>query len=145
MGRVPRDQDERFWEKVDKSGDCWLWTASTTWGYGAFRTRAPRDWVKAHRYSYERLVGPIPVGLQLDHLCRNRRCVRPDHLEPVTQRENLMRGDTLPARAAAKLICDYGHDDWRQRRDGSRFCRTCANAAKNRAYHAKRHRLNRLP
>ena len=63
----------------------------------------------AHRYAYEELVGPIPEGLQLDHLCRNRSCVNPDHLEPVTCRENLRRGETLNAANLAKTHCPAGH------------------------------------
>jgi hypothetical protein len=93
--------EDRFWAKVKKDGPvpgyapqlggCWLWTgAKHALGYGQQRI----DWriVPAHRFSYELLVGPIPEGLQIDHLCRVPSCVRPSHLEPVTHRENGLRG-----------------------------------------------------
>jgi hypothetical protein len=91
------DEAERFWSKVDRTGPggCWLWLGQVNrWGYGHFRrTLAPGIYrtVKAHRFAYALLVGPIPEGLTLDHLCGRRACVRPDHLEPVTNAENLRR------------------------------------------------------
>ena len=119
----------RFWENVDKTAECWFWTAALDQdGYGKCR----RDGVKrAHRVAYEELVGPIPNGLSLDHLCRNRACVRPDHLEPVTNRENLMRGATFAALNAAKTHCPQGHEytdeNTCRKSNGSRICRTCSN------------------
>jgi hypothetical protein len=91
------EEAERFWTKVDRHGPeaCWLWLGQLNqWGYGHFcRTIAPgvHRTVKAHRFAYTLLVGPIPAGLTLDHLCGRRHCVRPDHLEPVTNAENLRR------------------------------------------------------
>lgn len=87
--------EQRFWMKVDRTDTCWLWTASKTRnGYGMFGvsidgkvTTSP-----AHRWAYEMLVGPIPTGLQIDHLCRVRHCVNPAHLEPVTGTQNIRRG-----------------------------------------------------
>jgi hypothetical protein len=81
----------RFWSKVDQGEDCWRWTACTSNGYGRFSVK--RQPVLAHRFAYELLVGPIPEGLELDHLCRNRWCVNPDHLEPVTHDENVRRAN----------------------------------------------------
>ena len=111
--------EERFWSKVDATGDCWLWTAAlNSGGYGAFRSRP------AHRVAYELLVGPIQDTL--DHLCRNRRCVNPDHLEPVSSVENVMRGESIAARNARKATCQRGHDEWAERKDGNgRWCRAC--------------------
>ena len=122
---------ERFWSKVDLSAPngCWLWTAGKFInGYGAFRLG--NRTVYAHRFSYEALVGPIPPELQIDHLCRVRRCVNPAHLEPVTCRENTLRGDTSAAHNAAKTECPQGHpyDEENTYLDpkGGRRCRECA-------------------
>lgn len=96
---------ERFWEKVDRRGpaDCWLWTATRTAkdGHGRFYPITGKG-VLAHRFAYELLVGPIPDGLVIDHLCRVRLCVNPAHLEPVTAEENTRRGwrDRMAERCA---------------------------------------------
>lgn len=79
--------EERFWEKVDKSGDCWLWTASLCNGYGELRMRSGRR-LYAHRLSWELANGPILSDLEVDHRCHVRRCVRPDHLRLVTHKQN---------------------------------------------------------
>lgn len=89
-GSVEDPRETRFWANVDKDAGapCWLWTGSlNSDGYGRFNGKL------AHRRTYLEVVGPIPDGLVLDHLCRVRNCVNPDHLEPVTQRENMRRGD----------------------------------------------------
>ena len=82
---------DRFHTKyvVDGSTGCWVWQAETTNGYGRFKASKKKH--RAHRWAYISLVGPIPANLDLDHLCRNRSCVNPKHLEPVTRRENLLR------------------------------------------------------
>lgn len=85
------DLASRFWLRVHKTDDCWLWTSTLRRGYGRFWI-APGRFVPAHRFAYELLVGPIPEGLELDHLCRNPACVNPAHLDPVTHRENVRRG-----------------------------------------------------
>jgi hypothetical protein len=127
--------EERFWAKVDKSGECWLWTAQTHSGYGYFNVGHEHK-VRAHRWSYERFVGPIPDGLTLDHLCHNRACVRPDHLEPVTVQENLRR--SMDRRRSA-THCKRGHPYPREYQpDKKRQCRVCELAA-NRA----RYQLNK--
>lgn len=118
---------ERFWAKVNKTDSCWLWQAArNNTGYGVF-WRDRRVGV-AHRYAYELVVGEIPEGLQLDHLCRVRHCVNPAHLEPVTNRENWRRGDSPSATAYRTGVCKYGHslDDAMKDRLGQiRNCRTC--------------------
>lgn len=118
--------------EVDDSS-CWLWTASLNRnGYGLTGYTASdgtRRSIVAHRFVYQTLVGPIPEGLQLDHLCRVRCCVNPDHLEPVTQRENLLRGETIVAAEAAKTHCPQGHPysgaNLYVSPKGDRICRTC--------------------
>jgi hypothetical protein len=149
MDRTPED---RFWANVEKNGPdgfhsqtganlgpCWLWTAGRNGdGYGHLRVAGPH--VKAHRFSYELLVDAIPDELQLDHLCRVRHCVNPDHLELVTSRENTLRGLTLAAWCAAKTHCPAGHayspENTRLYR-GARRCRTCRRAQRA-AYRARK-------
>jgi hypothetical protein len=100
-----------FWMNVErKPGGCWEWTASHNearrgYGQAKFRGRVRQ----AHLIAYELLIGPIPEGLQLDHLCRNTACVNPVHLEPVTQRENILRSDAPSAIAYRADTCTKGH------------------------------------
>lgn len=99
---------DRFLNKVDRSDPfgCWLWTAAINPGTGYARFWIPgAGTVNAHRFAYELAFGPIPDGLDVDHLCRVRSCVRPSHLEPVTRRENLMRGDTLARAHSEGRFC----------------------------------------
>jgi len=120
-----RGAEERFWEKVralpvDDPDACWLWQGALSGGYG----QICGEW--AHRFSYRFLVGPIPEGLQIDHLCRVRHCVNPDHLEPVTQQVNIRRGEW-----ATRTHCVNGHpfDEANTYRPpskpGWRYCREC--------------------
>jgi hypothetical protein len=103
---------DRFLSCVEKLPDqpgCWLWTGSYTGkGYGGFWT-GERS-VRAHRFSYEAFVGPIPSGLTIDHVCRVRMCVNPAHLRAVTQFENTMIGSSIPAINARKTHCKWGHE-----------------------------------
>lgn len=120
---------KRFHKKyeIDPVTGCWIWGDSTKPdGYGRFHYKASgRRSVLAHRYAFEKLSGPIPEGLELDHLCRNKACVNPDHLEPVTHAVNVNRGS-----AATKLYCVNGHPLFgpNMRLDlkrGKRHCKTC--------------------
>lgn len=115
---------------VDATGDCWIWKlAPQPDGYGrkTFRVAGVKKQFQAHRWVWEMLVGPIPEDLQLDHLCRVRACVNPDHLEPVTLKENLWRGRSRFNKQGQKL-CKRGHDlnDSYQYGASSRNCRQCA-------------------
>lgn len=130
----------RFWSKVDISSECWMWTAGRfDKGYGAFWLKERNQNIHAHIVAYWLLVGPVPEGLELDHICRNRACVNPNHLEPVTGRINLLRGETLAARFAAQTHCVHGHpfDDANTLCIGNkRYCRACARE-KQRRYRAR--------
>lgn len=136
-GKWPRLVMERFWSKVDKSGDCWLWTGCTQPpGYGRFRIE-PRT-VYAHRFAYEELVGPIPDGLVLDHLCRTPACVNPEHLEPVPQRVNIERGARNGMQG--RTHCVNGHEFSGHNliaTSKGRVCRACKNE-RGRAYKQRR-------
>ena len=127
-GREIRNGSQRTVGYVITESGCWDWVGCVARsGYGRLRDGRGNT-RNAHRVMYERLRGPIPTGLQIDHLCRNRRCVNPDHLEPVTQRVNLLRGKTLVARQAAQTHCKRGHpltEDNIYRLNGSRRCRSC--------------------
>lgn len=87
--RVRRPFKEAFFSKVKTGIGCWIWTGATASGYGVIRQN--RKLVLAHRAIYELIVGKIPKGLQIDHLCQNTICVNPKHLEPVTPKENMRR------------------------------------------------------
>jgi hypothetical protein len=130
----PRPLPERFWEKVEKTDECWIWTAKLdAKGYGLIwipEDRAPR---RAHRISYLMTVGPIPEGYVVHHECGVRRCVRPSHLEAMEPSEHNAKEHNYPART----VCSKGHalspENTRIRRVwangrpyGARICRKCA-------------------
>jgi hypothetical protein len=134
--------EERFWPKVQKTEACWLWTGPVnSHGYGTLRVNGKTTY--AHRFAYTLLVGPIPEGLEPDHVkangCTSIRCVKavadkhgPAHLEVVTHRENMLRGEGFASRNASKTHCLNGHpfnaeNTYIRRRDGQerRECRAC--------------------
>lgn len=125
----------RFQRKfvVDAETGCWRWTAATAKGYGTFWNGQRQ--IPAHRFSYELKHGPIPGHLPLDHLCRVRSCINPDHLEAVTLKENLLRGESPSAKCARKTHCSKGHPFDVVRSDHSRQCRRCSNERGRISYH----------
>lgn len=120
---------------------CWIFTGTiNSSGYGHVmapsRFTGKRVTRISHRVLWEELFGPVPEGLDLDHLCRNRACQNPMHLEPVTRRENLLRGETIVARNAQKTHCKRGHEFTTENTiqiPRGRACREC-----RRAYDRKR-------
>ena len=141
--------ETRFWIKVDKRDGCWLWRGplhrgglGNGGGYGRFYTKGltVRREFYAHRIAYELLNGPIPLGLTIDHLCRNRGCVNPAHMEIVSVAINVLRGIGPAAQHAIVIHCPKGHPYdllntiWEG--NGWRKCREC-----RRAYDRKRNQL----
>lgn len=129
--------DTRIVLKIDvgSPAECWQWTAHVdAKGYGRVTIGGKPQ--LAHRAVYELYVGPIPDGMVIDHLCRNRSCCNPDHLEVVTERENFLRGESPGAIIAKTGLCPRGHsmDDYSitNKAKGYRACRTCLNEGKRR-------------
>lgn len=119
---------DRFFSKVSVE-DCWQWTGGKSPnGYGLFRPGGQQNQVSAHRAAWELLVGGIGPGLEIDHLCKNRACVNPDHLQPVTSWINCMRSASPPSSNFLKLECPRGHrygDTNTRVYRGKRHCRAC--------------------
>lgn len=137
----------RFWKRVHKTSGCWMWTGRTgRGGYGIFSASHEKA-VLAHRRSFELVKGLIPEGLTLDHLCRNRLCVNPDHLEPVSLSENNRRSTSPSALNSRKNHCKHGHEFTPENThictNGGRLCKECSriNRRKYRARHLERLRI----
>ena len=115
--------------------DCWIWPKQKYQGYGICKDGIYRG-KKAHRVSYEFFVGPIPKGLEIDHLCRNPSCVNPDHLEPVSHAENVAR-ENRARRKSRETPCQYGHLEWRDYK-GWRYCGGCKRVQGRKSYYARK-------
>ena len=126
---------------IEPGTGCLLWTGALRKGYGEVSVGGNKT-REVHQLMYEWFVGPVPEGLELDHLCRVRRCASPAHLEAVTHAENMRRGTSLAAANAAKTHCQEGHEfnvtNTIIVRTGARMCRPCKNRLWREAYHAGR-------
>jgi hypothetical protein len=134
-----RNTPEMFWANVEKTAACWWWRGTLNPdGYGRFHLEGEQ---LAHRIAYRLTLGPIPAGRCLDHLCRNRACVNPAHVEATTLQVNILRGAGRAAREARATHCLRGHpfDETNTliRKDGGRFCRACGRV-RGRAYRERR-------
>lgn len=142
-GRTPQTPaQDRFWAKVQPADveHCWLWTAYTD-RLGYSKVGMGGKVYFAHRVTYEYLIGEIPDGLVLDHLCRTPACVNPWHLDPVPQRINIERGVLLPDKRA-RTHCKHGHE-WTPentgvRASGARLCLTCSRKSGREGYHRRK-------
>lgn len=148
--RGPKDStppfDARY--EADPATGCMNWTSSLVNGHGTYWDPVARRKVPAHRYAYERKHGVVPKTLVIDHLCRNGKCVNPDHLEPVTQQINVLRGEGLAAKNAAKTHCIRGHEFTPENtylHHGYRNCRRCASEANAAAYAERVRRVSSQP
>lgn len=135
-------QIETFARKfiVNPNNGCWEWQNALQAGYGSHTVKGKEQ--RAHRVSYKLAYGEIPEGMVIDHLCRNKRCVNPKHLEAVTQHENILRGTSPQAHYAKRTHCNNGHpfskDNTLIRENGSRRCKAC-----HKDYHSYYRRKNR--
>jgi hypothetical protein len=124
------DTVERFWRKVDKSDECWLWTGGDTGNglfYGKFWDGNRK--VLAHRFAYNLFNGEIPERMEVDHTCRTPKCVRPEHLVIVTRTENMRNRDDYRTKGDGIMVCNRGHLMTEElkyiRKDGRIECRDC--------------------
>lgn len=128
MAITLEELQERFWKRVNKTNECWIWQGAghtrSDHGMFGYNSNGQNITLYAHRFAYQQLVGEIPGDLVLDHLCCNPRCVNPSHLEPVTRAENTCRARRM------MTTCKRGHDlanAYVNKKNGHRSCRDCNN------------------
>lgn len=133
--KLTPEQEAFFWSRVTRGhvADCWPWNgAMKASGYGIFRK------VRVHRVAFTLLRGPIPVDKTIDHLCRNRRCVNPSHMEIVTMKENTLRGNGITAQQARQTHCKHGHEFTPENISYVKKGRTCKQCRKDAGRRSKR-------
>jgi hypothetical protein len=141
MNKISKKIIDRFLDKIKKTRTCWLWTGYVdNGGYGNITIDKKTKLV--HRVSYELFKEQIPKGLQIDHLCRVRNCINPDHLEAVTPKENALRGFGPPAQNARKKTCKKGHKFTHLKTVKKRKYRACRICARN--WDRKKYRINKI-
>lgn len=144
---IPVEVRSRISSKIEQSPFCWLWKAALRNGYGAISINGVNSY--AHRFIFEFTTGNIPKGLELDHLCIEPSCVRPSHLQVVTHRENVLRGESPSAKRARSTHCKLGHPlseenlgFKKQKRGAHRWCVICRRRQFRENY--ARHRTDKL-
>lgn len=142
-GDIRPAADRLIGKFAENSQGCWIWTGHRLrTGYGAIVAGGTGGkTLYAHRVMFEAVYGQIPEGLQIDHICRTRACVNPAHLEAVTQRENILRGESVTARHARQTHCKHGHRFTPENtihKRGGRECRTCAREYLRRYYQRRK-------
>ena len=157
---IPKRVVDRVFARIEKQPDngCWVWPGAIASGYGrvGWRENGAADWAAVHRVVWQELRGPVPDGADLDHLChdpsacrvakdcQHRKCCNPDHLEPVSRKENLARGGTIPAANSIITECPSGHSysgtNVFTDKEGRRYCRECVRARNREYYHKNKER-----
>ena len=131
----------KLMSRVKFSEDCWEWQGTLSEGYGLIWIDGKN--MRTHRVSYQLLIEAPPEDMELDHLCKNRRCLNPEHLEIVTSKENILRGDGPPAKNARKTHCIRGHLLVQHPSRAHRYCKECQ-SKRQRTWNRKKAKAEKL-